>query len=379
MKKILIISFSDLRFDARVNRQLRWLGPIGNLTVVSFGPGSTQENIQYIPIRQIPLSVFRKSLLAICLIFRLYKLAYRVQHGYINQLKTLRKASFDWVIANDIESLPLAFRLQNKSKVFFDAHEYAPRHFEEKLWWKTLFAPWYRHLCRSLIPKVSAMTTVSPGLVQEYTDQFNARPVLITNATRFYDLVPSETKSPIRLVHHGIVNKSRKIENMIAVAEELGEGYVLDLILMLPEYASESTVQYFEALKDKVKNIENVSILAPLPNDQIVPFINTYDIGLFLLEPINFNYTFALPNKLFDFVQARLAIAIGPSIEMATYVNQLKLGAVSQNFEPQALAEAIRSLTSSSINEIKQNVHEQAYALSEEQNREKFTALIIDN
>ena len=56
---------------------------------------------------------------------------------------------------------------------------------------------------------------------------------------------------------------------------------------------------------------------------EIVDTIAEYDIGLFILSPINFNYYHALPNKLFEFIQARLAIAVSPSPEMARIVHRL--------------------------------------------------------
>lgn len=379
MKQILIISFSDLEFDARVSRQVNWLKDKSEITCICFKANPNLNGITWKLIRQIPLSLGRKALLALSLFFRFYTLSYKLQHGYKKQLTNLKKEKFDWIIANDIESLPLAFDLKSskKTQIFFDAHEYAPRHFEDKLWWKTLFAPWYNHLCKTLIPKVDDMSTVSTGLAEEYNKNFGAHPKLITNATNFHNLTPSQVHNPIRLIHHGIVNKSRKIENMLEVARILGKDYTLDLILMLPEYASQDTKRYFEDLSDSIALMDNVTLLGSMPNKEIVPYINGYDIGLFLLEPVNFNYTCALPNKLFDFIQARLAIAIGPSTEMAHYVNTYELGVVSESFSPKDLAEKIRTISKQKLQEFKENSNNVAYQLSEEANKEMLQSIIF--
>jgi hypothetical protein len=220
------------------------------------------------------------------------------------------------------------------------------------------------------------MTTVCSGLATEYHKEFGVKPVIITNATRFYDLEATNVSETIRIVHHGIINKSRKIENMVALMGILGERYHLDLILMLPEYASQSTAAYFDTLKAEINNTSNVRILPPLPNEDIVPTINKYDIGLFLLEPINFNYTHALPNKLFDFIQGRLAIAIGPSPEMARIVKEYELGVISTDFAPESLAETIKSLSKNDIEVMKDNSSKHALALSEEQNNKVFMSLL---
>ena len=376
MKRVLVLSFSDLKYDARVTRQIKWLSANYKVTVVCFGERSDIENIQYKVIQQIPLTPTKKLFLAISLGLRFYGLAYSIQHGYLSTLKKLNLPSFDLIVANDIETLPLAIKLKPSAKVFFDAHEYAPKHFEDKLWWKLLFGPWYRYLCKKYIPKTDAMTTVCSGLANEYQKEFGVKPVIITNATRFYDLEATNVSEKIKIVHHGIINKSRRIENMVSVMGILGDRYHLDLILMLPEYASESTAVYFHNLKAEIRKTSNIRILPSLSNEDIVPAINNYDIGLFLLEPINFNYTHALPNKLFDFIQGRLAIAIGPSPEMARIVKKYELGVISEDFSPESLAKSIKNLSKEDIKVMKSNASKHALALSEEHNNEVFIGLL---
>ena len=77
--------------------------------------------------------------------------------------------------------------------------------------------------------------------------------------------------------------------------------------------------------------------------------LNQYDVGIYLLPPVNFNHEHALPNKFFEFIQARLAVAIGPSPEMARIVNEYSLGVIAASFEPKALAAALDQLTDESI------------------------------
>jgi hypothetical protein len=97
-----------------------------------------------------------------------------------------------------------------------------------------------------------------------------------------------------------------------------------------------------------------------------------YEIGMFLLEPTNFNYLHALPNKFFEFIQARLAIAIGPSPEMARLVKEHDLGVVAQDFKPQSLANALRVLTPEKVAQFKQNAHRAADVLCWEHERTKL-------
>ena len=60
-----------------------------------------------------------------------------------------------------------------------------------------------------------------------------------------------------------------------------------------------------------VKCRDNINLVDAVPMENIVTTLNNYDIGLYILEPTKFNTKNAIPNKLYDFVQAKLAIAIG--------------------------------------------------------------------
>jgi hypothetical protein len=106
-------------------------------------------------------------------------------------------------------------------------------------------------------------------------------------------------------------------------------------------------------LRDIARGDPRISFVEPVPLERICQRINGYDVGLFLLPPVNFNYRFALPNKFFEFVQARLAVAIGPSPEMAALLEDYDLGVVSRSFEPRAMATALSGLSDRDIRRYK--------------------------
>lgn len=65
-----------------------------------------------------------------------------------------------------------------------------------------------------------------------------------------------------------------------------------------------------------------VTFLDPVAPDQIMPKIASFDMGIYLLQPTNYNSSIALPNKLFDFIHAGLAVCVGPSPGMAAFVRE---------------------------------------------------------
>lgn len=216
--------------------------------------------------------------------------------------------------------------------------------------------------------------TVGLGLAKEYEKNFEVRPTVITNADNFIDLKPTEVrKDKIRLVHHGIANPSRKIEGMIEMVNLLDERFTLDLYLLAPRFSSGSE-QYLSSLKRKYKGNSKVRILPPVKSSEIVEAIHQYDIGVFLLPPSNFNYENALPNKLFNFIQARLGVAVGPTPEMAAIVKQFNIGVVSNDFSSSSLAIELNKLTHQQVSDFKTN----ACIAAKELNAEKNALLIND-
>jgi hypothetical protein len=84
----------------------------------------------------------------------------------------------------------------------------------------------------------------------------------------------------------------------------------------------------------------------------------------------------ALPNKFFEFVQARLAVAIGPSPEMARLVRQYGFGVVSDSFDARELATRIAALTPKDIERLKHRSDSASAELNASRAGEIFTAAI---
>lgn len=377
MKTALILVFSNLKHDARVTRQVSWVKKNYRVTLVCFDAEQEAAH-DVIRIKKTKLTPARKSGLGIALLLKQYNIAFRLFHTYQFLYKDLKAKNFDLIVANDVDTLPIAFEIKgSRSKIIFDAHEYAPRHFENNWIWKTFFQPFYVHLCKKFIPKVDGMCTVGEGLAKEYHKEFGVPPVIVSNAAKYYDIQPSELlPNRIRLIHHGIANKSRNLELLFDMMNHLDDRFTLDLILMTSDYASAPTKAYIESLKEKASKTEKIRILPAVKSYEIVEKINAYDIGVFLLPPVNFNYANTLPNKLFDFVQARLGIAIGPSQEMASIVKKYNIGVISKDFNPKTLADELNKMSTSQVASFKKNATHAAKDLNAEKNEVIFNDLL---
>ncbi len=376
MKSILILSFSSIQHDARVSRQIEFLNDNYAITIAAFS-NHQDSHLNFIKLEKPELGFLKKILAAFFLLSRIHRISYYLMFGQTKTKVNLENRKFDLIIANDIESLPLAFNLNVSEKVFLDAHEYSPRQFEDKLTWRIFFQPLMYHICKKFIPKTVAMTTIGRGIANEYRKHFKCNPVVLNNATWYNPIKPSEILSDkIRLVHHGGATVSRQLEIMIEMMSLLDNRFTLDLMLIVPETASAKTRGYIDYLKDLANGDNRINFLPAVKSKEVIPFINRYDIGVILVPPINFNYANGLPNKLFEFIQAKLAVAIGPIPEIAEVVNQFDLGYVSKEFTAQSLASELKNISKEDLIRFKQNACKAAIDLSADKNSKLLNELV---
>ena len=163
---------------------------------------------------------------------------------------------------------------------------------------------------------------------------------------------------------------------MIEIMSLLDDRFTLDLMLLVPGFASKKTRGYVDELRTLAGGDPRIKVIPPVTSREVVKTINKYDMGVFLLPPINFNYENTLPNKLFDFIQARLGVAIGPTPEMAEIVNRYQIGVVSKDFTAGSLAGCLSKLTKKEVEGYKQNAIQAATDLNAEANAKKIDELI---
>ena len=285
-------------------------------------------------------------------------------------LERFKDEVYDLIVVQDLFLLPIAFSMKKQAKVLFDAREYYPAQYEDE-WFFKMFgkreADW---LCSQYLSKCDALITVSPGLKKRYDEEFHVNFEIMRSVPDSVSLsVVDVRKDQIRMVHHGGAIRSRKIENMIEITKKLGDGFTLDLYLT-------GEKGYLAELKEMVKSIHNVNINDPIAFDRIIPTINQYDIGLYYLEPASFNLKYCLPNKLFEFIQARLMVVIGPSPDMADVVNRYGCGVVSDEFSIDSMVDIISTLSTDKVQAYKVKSHEAAFDLCFEKEKKVLETLI---
>lgn len=357
---LLILSISRIVSDPRVLKQVALFRD--RYEVSTCGQGPAPEGVA----RHFELPADTRGWVddRVALLTRRYRRAYRNIGGVAAARAMLPVGAFDAVLANDLNTVPLALSLQPRRGVHADLHEFAPREKEDDLKWRLLVAPFLRWLCRKYLARAASITTVSSGIALEYQKRFGVSADIVTNASPHVDLRPLPVGNTIRLIHTGAAFRARRLENYIRAMDGLRPGISLDF------YLTPNDPEYLEELKLLARHLATVAFHNPVPYSELVETTHRYDVALSVFAPTTFNIAHGLPNKFFEAIQARIGLIIGPSPEMARIVERYDLGAITNDFEVASLRKTIGALTPERIAEWKAAAHRAAGPLSaEEQNR----------
>lgn len=372
--KLLIFTINPVHNAPRVIREIASLKDHFEI-VVTGETAPTDKSIGYINSDKIKLSHLEYSLGKVYRVITLGKVflgRYPTTQKKIDVLLLQEKP--DLVIVHPGAFLPYFLKEGRKFKLVFNAHEFHPREFEGDLRWKNTWGKIYDSIYKKSLPKVDLLINVCEGIAEECKSLYGRDSLVIPNAGPYWKEVSPVQKDSeiIRMIHHGVAIKERKLEVMIELASRLGDSFQLDMMLVYQDEA------YYRHLCILANQTSNVRLIPAVKFEEIIPFIHQYDLGLFLLPPVNFNYLHALPNKFFEFLQARLAIAVGPSPEMAGLVQKYGLGIVSDDFTVESMFEKLNSISHSEINHFKNASHSAAGILNSEQ-YEKSLLVSIQN
>lgn len=359
-KRVLCISFSDINRDARVLRQLEVLAELGEVTTVAYGerpPGATEhlrvdESLPSLP--QTPAGV---ALLAL----RRYDAVELAAPAVKDVLRLVGDRRYDLVVANEARAMAVAHRVAAGAPVMADLHEWAPEERTHVLSWRLLVKPFMTHQCAKYLPKVAAVTVVNDSIGQMYEERFGVLPRTVRNTGPFREVAPSEVADGrIRLVHSGGAVPGRNIEAMIEAVRMLDERFSFDMYLV----PARDGGKYLDSLQALIGDEQRIVLHPPVRPGELVDTLNAYDVGIFSLPPLTPNHRLMLPNKIFDYIQARLGIVFNSSLETDRIILGHDLGAIAADASAQALHDTLASLTEGRVRELKQNADTAAKVLN---------------
>ena len=251
----------------------------------------------------------------------------------------------DVLLSNDLDTLLPNFLISKifSKKLVYDSHEL----FTEvpELIDRPRIQNTWLSIEKFIFPRLKNVYTVNASIASIYKKKYNVDVEIIRNIAPLFhnkslDIVLSKkvkgTKKMLILQGSGI-NIDRGAEEAVTMMQYL-ENTVLYII---------GSGDVFDKLKELVKTLkleDKVFIKNRMSYQQLMEYTKISDLGLSLDKGTNLNYEYSLPNKAFDYIQAKTPLLVSNRKEIASLVLDNNIGLVVENLDPEKLAQVIKNL-----------------------------------
>lgn len=286
-------------------------------------------------------------------------------------------SNVDILWSNDLDSLPanyLASKVKGK-KLIYDSHEYftevpelVKRPKIQKIW---------ESIEKKIFPKLKNVITVSPSIAKCYEQKYGVKVNIVRNLPfrnkTFLEVKNLREEGKKLIIYQGSVNVNRGLEPLVKAMQNIdnallyiiGDGDVFDQIISLILELN---------LTNKVK------MLGKIHYELLHDYTMQADLGVSLEENVGLNYQYALPNKLFNYINCEVPVLVSNLPEMSAVVSQYKVGETIGEINPEAIAEKINSLFAhpEKLKEYKANTKKAAEELNWETEQKIIQDLVRD-
>lgn len=356
MTQIALVCVSPLQHDSRVLRHAALLVgagyevrifaqsplpavPPAPVTVIP-GPGSDTRVRLGMVLRQAPASLVPASA----------DLLYWLSPSRLAARRDLLRFKPDLIIANDWRALPLAFAATRDcgARIIYDSHEFAPEEFADSWRWRVLARQHVVRIEDRYIREADAVATVSDGIADALAQRYGLRrPTVISNTPAWQETAFRPTTRPITVLYHGAVVPRRGLDTLIESVSRWPE----DFRLVIRGPAQGGFDQHLRHLAGPFG--ERIALEPPVPPDQLISTAAQADIGIFLLSNSTTHARFAMPNKIFEYMQAGLMVISSDLPEIRAVIERAGCGVLLPGDSPGEIANCLATLDPASIDACK--------------------------
>ena len=243
------------------------------------------------------------------------------------------------LVANDLDTL-LPNYLISKIKgipLVYDSHEYfteVPELVNRKSVQKT-----WKRIESWIFPKLKSVITVNDSIANLYEKEYGIRPVVIRNVSPIRQPDKSLNKSEfglpedkyILILQGSGINIDRGAEEMVEAMQ-----YIDSAVLLI--VGGGDVIHILKRKVDELKLEDKVIFKPKQAYEQLYNLTSLADIGLTLDKETNINYRYSLPNKLFDYIQARIPVLSSQLPEIEKIINEFDIGDFIPSHDPEEIA-----------------------------------------
>ncbi len=361
-KRIIISVINDLITDQRVNKVARTLTEEGYdvLLVGRKLKSSLPVNHRIYKTKRFRL-IFNRS----ALFYAFYNIRLFFYFLFVKA---------DIFLANDVDVLPANFfaaRIRKKPLVF-DSHELFSE-VPELTNRKKVKAVWQK-IEDYFIPKLENCYTVCQSIADFYQKKYNVKFEVVRNIP-FAKQEISTPKTPVALpdgkiiLYQGTVNIGRGLELIIEAMQDVEANLVV--------IGGGDVKEKLEQQAKKVNSRNNIIFLGRVPFEQLGYYTKMADVGISIEENLGLNYYYALPNKLFDYINAKIPVLVSDFPEMRRIIEDYGIGKILKERTPKYLAAVLIEMIGDEeqIKGWKMNLEKAKQELTWENEKEKLISV----
>jgi glycogen synthase len=213
--------------------------------------------------------------------------------------------SVDAVHANDFDTLPTAWGIARRhhARLIYDAHEiYTAQEPDPPRLHRFVTGALEGWFAR----RADAVVTVNDPIAKELARRLDLgrEPLVVLNCPATQDIpAPAPASGPLRAVYQGAMGPGRYIEDLLAAAPGAGNTELTLRIAGADLDALRHDV-HARGLDDRVR------VVPPVAPNVLVESLAGFEVGLIINRPVTLNDELVLPNKLFEYLMAGLAVVV---------------------------------------------------------------------
>jgi glycosyltransferase involved in cell wall biosynthesis len=282
-----------------------------------------------------------------------------------------KEKNIDVVNVHTLSLLPLGAFLRWKfnAKLIYDAHELETE--KNGLWgFRKKVA---KIIERVFIRKVDLTIVVSENIADWYRDTYKiTRPPVVMNVPFKQSPIKNDLfreglgirKDQVIFLYQGGLFKGRGIELILNAFKERQKDDAVIVFMGYGQLENEIRKSSFEC--------NNIYYFPAVEPSRVLEYTVAADVGLSIIENTCLSYNYCMPNKLFEYSMAGLAVVVSNMKEMAEFVTNNNSGFVFEGSSSQDLNTMIDSLLSKDLNQIKNNARKAALNNSWEYQEKKM-------
>jgi len=273
----------------------------------------------------------------------------------------------DVIVANDLDTLLacfLAAKLKGAALVY-DSHEY----FTEvpELHQRPRVQRIWLAIEKALLPRLKNAYTVCPSIADIYREKYNIEMQVVRNVPPLHreEHRPGPLKDPKIIIYQGAINVGRGIEEAIRAMNYV-EGAQLWIYGSGDIEAEISDLIAQEGLSQKVV------LKGRVPLEELHSETRKASLGLCIEKgkEMGLSYYYALPNKLFDYIQAGVPVLLNDLPEKRRIQEAYGIGYILESYEPELLGQQMMHILQEASPIIAQNLKVAARSLCWEKEEE---------